>query len=224
MENNDDFQQAMEKKKETSQYDGMSLEDAFTTISKDARNLIGTKEEEMKIIATKVLKEQLEVKLKNVSEKPIDILKRIDKYVEYEKYIEEGTEMSAVAVRIIIFDEEIKLIQKEIIQKLEEEEERKRIENNPPDEEEEEEEDDDDDKVEEEVKVETLWEQFINKSEDMNKTQEEKDLLMTPWKSFNESFRISKHTEILQLKKITCDFWGIEDVTGWHLYDENGDK
>ena len=100
----------MEKKKETSQYDGMSLEDAFTTISKDARNLIGTKEEEMKIIATKVLKEQLEVKLKNVSEKPIDILKRIDKYVEYEKYIEEGTEMSAVAVRIIIFDEEIKLI------------------------------------------------------------------------------------------------------------------
>ena len=187
----------MEKKKETSQYDGMSLEDAFTTISKDARNLIGTKEEEMKIIATKVLKEQLEVKLKNVSEKPIDILKRIDKYVEYEKYIDEGTEMSAVAVRIIIFDEEIKLIQKEIIQKLEEEEERKRIENNPPDEEEEEEEDDDDDKVEEEVKVETLWEQFINKSEDMNKTQEEKDLLMTPWKSFNESFRISKHTEIL---------------------------
>jgi hypothetical protein len=102
------------KKKDNSQYEGMSLEDAFTKISKEARELIGKKEEEMKIIATKVLKEQLEVKLKNVSEKPIDILKRIDKYVEYEKEIEEGAPLTAVAVKIIIFDEEIKLIAKEI--------------------------------------------------------------------------------------------------------------
>ena len=52
--------------------------------------------------------------MKNVSEKPIDILKRIDKYVEYEKEIEEGAPLTAVAVKIIIFDEEIKLIAKEI--------------------------------------------------------------------------------------------------------------
>ena len=45
------------KKKDNSQYEGMSLEDAFTKISKEARELIGKKEEEMKIIATKVLKE-----------------------------------------------------------------------------------------------------------------------------------------------------------------------
>jgi hypothetical protein len=77
----------------------------------------------------------------------------------------------------------------------------------------------------EEEKIETLWDANINSSlETMNKTPEEKALLMTPWKQYNESFRISKHTEILPLKKIACDFWGIEDVTGWHLYDENGDK
>ena len=28
----------------------------------------------------------------------------------------------------------------------------------------------------------------------------------------------------MPLKKIACDFWGIEDVTGWNLYDENGEK
>ena len=49
-------------------------------------------------------------------------------------------------------------------------------------------------------------------------------MMLTPWNSYNETFRISRHTEILALKKIACDFWGIEDVTGWNIYDENGEK
>ena len=47
---------------------------------------------------------------------------------------------------------------------------------------------------------------------------------LTPWLAFQETFRISRITEILPLKKIACDFWDIEDVTGWCLYDDNGDK
>jgi hypothetical protein len=50
------------------------------------------------------------VKLKNVAEKPGDILKRIDKYVEYEHQIMEEPPLLAVSVRIIIFDKEFKLI------------------------------------------------------------------------------------------------------------------
>lgn len=35
----------------------MSLEDAFTAISKDARNLLQSKEEDMKIIGLRILKD-----------------------------------------------------------------------------------------------------------------------------------------------------------------------
>lgn len=104
MKDNDEFLKATDRKKEKSKYEGMPLEDGFTHISKDARNLLQSKEEDMKIIAMRILREQLEIKLKNVSEKPIDILKRINEYVKYEKDIEEPPAMAAAAVKIIIFD------------------------------------------------------------------------------------------------------------------------
>ena len=125
MKDNDEFQKATGRKKEKSEYEGMPLEDAFTLISKDARNMLQKKEEDMKIVAMRILREQLEIKLKNVSEKPIDILKRINEYVKYEKDIEEPPPMAAVAVKIIIFEEELKLIQREIEEKEEEERKRK---------------------------------------------------------------------------------------------------
>ena len=216
----------------------MSLEDAFTAISKDARNLLGSKEEDMKIIGLRILKDQLEVKLKNVTEKPIDILKRIDKYVQYEKDIEEPPPLAAVAVKIIIFEEEWKLIAREEKEKADEEAERKRKLLNPVDEDEEEEDDEDEEDINkkvEEVVVKTLWDEFIEKDANLRPPEsinlskiEDKELIkgmiLSPWRSFNETFRVSRHTEILPLKKIACDFWGIEDVTGWNLYDENGEK
>lgn len=62
MAKQDDFNNAKNKLKEDikqNKLQEMSLEDAFTTISKDARTLLANKEEKMKSIAIRILKEQL---------------------------------------------------------------------------------------------------------------------------------------------------------------------
>ena len=71
-------------------------------------------------------------------------MKRIDKYVEYEKEIVEEPPLSAVSVKIIIFDKEIKRIALEKKEKEEEEERRKKKERDGVQEEEEEEDEDED--------------------------------------------------------------------------------
>jgi len=41
---------------------------------------------------------------------------------------------------------------------------------------------------------------------------------------FEETFRISKHTEIRSFIRIITEYWGLEPPGKFYLYDDNGEK
>jgi hypothetical protein len=78
--------------------------------------ILGSKEMELKNITLRAMKQELELKLSNVSEKPLDILKRLDKFAD--QPIAQGGGESAKgmfcnAVIVRVFNAELKIMEDE---------------------------------------------------------------------------------------------------------------
>ena len=93
----------------------MSEDQIFQLIETDASLFLHSKEEYLKDLAVKALKSLLEMKLDNVSEKPLDTLKRLDKYVSPldSELQEKGKEKMVNSVIVRIFSQELEILRVE---------------------------------------------------------------------------------------------------------------
>ena len=82
LKNNDKFAQEEKKKGIEGQFEGLSQDKMFQAIQNQSQEILFSKEQEIKNLSVRILKQELDLKLKNISEKPNDILKRLDKFAD----------------------------------------------------------------------------------------------------------------------------------------------
>lgn len=65
-------------------------------------------------MTVRIFKQELDLKLKNISEKPNDILKRLDKFADLPKTDVEGKGMFCYSVIVRVFQKEMDILEEEL--------------------------------------------------------------------------------------------------------------
>ena len=94
----------------------MSQDKMFQAIQDQSQEILFSKEQDIKNLTVRILKQELDLKLKNISEKPNDILKRLDKFADLPKVEAEGKGMFCFSVIVRVFEKELEILRDELEQ------------------------------------------------------------------------------------------------------------